>query len=138
MLSPSPDVVLEGLDQMTPTEDLILAPPILKLAPNARQVVRLALLKPLELSDGSIAENEIEIGWHLAREYWGLGYGTEIGRALVEYGLNGLGIPELHAIAYPENVASIRIMQKIGMEYQGVTDRYYGVVAEHYLIRQSS
>jgi fimbrial chaperone protein len=44
----------EGLDQMTPTEDLILAPPILKLAPNARQVVRLALLKPADASRQSI------------------------------------------------------------------------------------
>jgi len=40
----------EGLDELKPTEDLILAPPILKLAPNARQVVRLALLKPADAS----------------------------------------------------------------------------------------
>lgn len=40
----------EGLDELTPTEDLILAPPIIKLAPNARQVVRLALLKPADAS----------------------------------------------------------------------------------------
>jgi fimbrial chaperone protein len=35
----------DGTDELTPTEDLILSPPILKLAPKARQVVRLALLK---------------------------------------------------------------------------------------------
>ena len=35
-----------GEDELTPTEDLILSPPILKLAPRARQVVRLALLRP--------------------------------------------------------------------------------------------
>ena len=40
----------DGQDLLTPTEDLILAPPILKLAPNARQVVRLALLKPADAS----------------------------------------------------------------------------------------
>jgi fimbrial chaperone protein len=37
----------DGSDELTPTDDLILAPPILKLAPRARQVVRLANLRPL-------------------------------------------------------------------------------------------
>lgn len=36
----------DGTDKLTPTEDLILAPPILRLGPGARQVVRLASLKP--------------------------------------------------------------------------------------------
>lgn len=36
----------DGEDELTPTEDLILAPPIMKLAPRSRQVLRLALLRP--------------------------------------------------------------------------------------------
>ncbi|MGE4239682.1 fimbrial biogenesis chaperone [Ramlibacter sp.] len=40
----------DGVDQLVPTEDLILAPPIVKLAPKARQVVRLALLAPADAS----------------------------------------------------------------------------------------
>jgi fimbrial chaperone protein len=40
----------DGTDEQVPTEDLILSPPIIKLAPNARQVVRLALLKPADAS----------------------------------------------------------------------------------------
>lgn len=40
----------DGADEQLPTEDLILSPPILKLAPQARQVVRLALLKPADAS----------------------------------------------------------------------------------------
>ena len=40
----------DGFDELVATEDLILAPPIIKLAPNARQVVRLALLKPADAS----------------------------------------------------------------------------------------
>lgn len=38
----------DGTDELVPTEDLVLAPPIIKLAPQARQVVRLALLKPAD------------------------------------------------------------------------------------------
>lgn len=36
----------DGEDELTPSEDLFLSPPILKLAPNSRQVVRLAMLHP--------------------------------------------------------------------------------------------
>jgi fimbrial chaperone protein len=37
----------DGSDDLTASEDMILAPPIVKLAPKSRQVVRLALLKPV-------------------------------------------------------------------------------------------
>jgi fimbrial chaperone protein len=40
----------DGTDELVMTEDLILSPPIIKLAPKARQVVRLALLKPADAS----------------------------------------------------------------------------------------
>ena len=36
----------DGEDDLTPSEDLFLSPPIIKLAPKARQVVRLVMLKP--------------------------------------------------------------------------------------------
>lgn len=38
----------DGADSLQPTEDLMVAPPILRLAPKARQVVRLALLRPAD------------------------------------------------------------------------------------------
>jgi RimJ/RimL family protein N-acetyltransferase len=98
------------------------------------EIVGTGLLKPLDLSNGERAE-EIEIGWHLAKKNWGQGYGTEIGHGLVEHGFKQMRLPELHAIAYPENKASLRIMQKLGMEYQGRTDRYYSVTVDHYLLR---
>lgn len=44
----------EGKDSLTLTEDLVLAPPIIKLAPKARQVVRLALLRPADRSQQMI------------------------------------------------------------------------------------
>ena len=40
----------DGTDELNPTDDMILSPPIVRLAPNSRQVVRLALLKPADAS----------------------------------------------------------------------------------------
>ena len=40
----------DGTDELNPTDDMVLSPPIIRLAPNSRQVVRLALLKPADAS----------------------------------------------------------------------------------------
>lgn len=40
-----------GQEELTPTEDLIAAPPIFKLAPGAKQVIRLAMLKPMPTAE---------------------------------------------------------------------------------------
>lgn len=105
----------------------------LELKPDPKPIGTI-LLKPLELSTGEPAIEEIEIGWHLVRSQWNKGLGTEAARAVMHHGFETLPVSELHAIAYPENHASIRIMQKLGMKRRGLTDRYYGVTAEHYVI----
>ena len=64
---------------------------------------------------------EIEIGWRLAPEYWRQGFGTEAARAVLEYGLNDLGFHSLVSVAQTENIASIKIMQRIGMTYRETT-----------------
>ena len=60
---------------------------------------------------------EIEIGWMLHKKYWGRGLATEAARASLEYGFDQCGLDRIIAIAEPENLASIRIMQKLGMSF---------------------
>lgn len=83
-----------------------------------------ALFKELPDGDGNLT-GDFEIGWHLRRDQWGQGLGTEIGRAMLDLALSHK--ERVLAIAYPENKASIRIMEKIGMQPYGLTSRYYGV-----------
>lgn len=81
----------------------------------------------------AIPETEtIEVGWHLRRASRGRGYATEIGARLLRYGHEELGLHEIVAVAYAENVASLRVMRKIGMAYRGATDAFYGVELECY------
>lgn len=68
------------------------------------------VLAPHELVPG-----EIEIGWRLRREAWGRGFATEAARSLLAYGLEELGLAEIVADIHPENLASIRVAEKIGM-----------------------
>lgn len=73
---------------------------------------------------------DYEIGWHLMRSHWGKGYATEAGQAALEYGFNVLKQRVIYAVAKPENGASIRVMQRLGMTPLGRTNNYYGVELE--------
>lgn len=56
------------------------------------------------------------VGWMLNRAYWGQGYGTETGRALLRFGFEALHLRRIQADCSPDNIASWRLMEKIGMQ----------------------
>ena len=58
---------------------------------------------------------EVEAAYLLRRDRWGRGYATEALRAALDVGHGALGLPRIVALAYPENVASQRVMAKVGM-----------------------
>jgi ribosomal-protein-alanine N-acetyltransferase len=60
---------------------------------------------------------EIELGYRFAKPWWGQGRATEVAAAWLNYAFGPLNIPALVAFAEPENHASIRVMQKIGMRF---------------------
>lgn len=57
----------------------------------------------------------IDLGYRFMQKHWGKGYATESAQAVLDYGLNTLGFPLINAIARVENVASVRVLTKIGM-----------------------
>jgi ribosomal-protein-alanine N-acetyltransferase len=67
---------------------------------------------------------EVELAYRLGREFWGRGYATEAGRACVRFGLGELGLDGVIAITDPAHTASRRVMEKIGMTFEGPA-RYY-------------
>lgn len=62
--------------------------------------------------------NEIDLGWRYAKKYWNQGYGTEAANAVLKLGIEKFKFPRIISTSYPENIGSIRIMQKIGMTYE--------------------
>ena len=58
-----------------------------------------------------------EIGYILVSEDWGKGYGTELARALVDFGFNRLGFETLFATVDDDNYASIRVLEKAGLRF---------------------
>lgn len=61
---------------------------------------------------------EVEVGYGVAKDYWGQGLMTEAARACLRYGFERTALERIVAIAMPENVASWRIMEKLGMRYE--------------------
>jgi ribosomal-protein-alanine N-acetyltransferase len=59
------------------------------------------------------------IGYVLNRNFWGRGYATETAQALLEFGFNQLKLHRIFATCEPENTASARVLEKIGMRREG-------------------
>jgi RimJ/RimL family protein N-acetyltransferase len=73
---------------------------------------------------GTDVPNEAEIFYGLARDAWGQGYATEAGKALVVAGTQQGGLSSIIAPVHPENVRSIRVLEKIGMTFSHSTTSY--------------
>ncbi len=57
----------------------------------------------------------VEVGWRLARPYWGQGFATEAGHAALAWGFESLELDEIVAFVVPENVRSQKVMNRLGM-----------------------
>jgi ribosomal-protein-alanine N-acetyltransferase len=57
----------------------------------------------------------VEIGWRLARAYWGRGYAFEAAKAALDDGFGRLGLAEIVAYTVPANRRSWRLMERLGM-----------------------
>jgi RimJ/RimL family protein N-acetyltransferase len=57
----------------------------------------------------------VELGWRLARPFWGRGIATEAATAATAFGFDQLGLPGLVAYTAQGNLRSRRVMQRLGM-----------------------
>jgi RimJ/RimL family protein N-acetyltransferase len=87
-------------------------------------------------------ESAVELGYRLARRYWGLGYASELSQALVRHAFEHVGLPLLVAIADVRNAASNRVLEKTGLiqrktyAIDGRTIRFFALTAQEYRRRQ--
>lgn len=79
------------------------------------------------------AFNEVEIGFRLMRSHWGLGFATEAAIAAVRFGFDNLRLKTIIGLVVPENIASVRVLEKAGLRLSGMT-QYRGSQVAKYLI----
>lgn len=61
----------------------------------------------------------IDLGYRLLKTAWGKGYATEAAQCTLIYGLRDLKIKVITGMAHVENIASIKVLEKIGMKFTG-------------------
>ncbi len=84
------------------------------------QIVGASIVKPIPGD-----EAKVEIGWHLAREFWGRGYATEGAREAIRIAFRHLPVDRLYALAFPWNVRSLAVMGRLGFRRGELTRAYY-------------
>jgi ribosomal-protein-alanine N-acetyltransferase len=98
------------------------------------RVVGGAGIQPQDLS------GDFEFAWSIWKEHWGMGLATEVALALKDHAFRAMRLARIVAIADVPNLASIRIMQKIGMRYdrnlnaRDLAERYPDVEVVRYVL----
>jgi len=59
---------------------------------------------------------DVDIGFAFLPGFWSKGYAFELASAVMDYGLNDLGINRIVAVTLPENHKSIKLLEKLGLE----------------------
>ena len=70
------------------------------------------------------ATEEVQLGYVIARPYWGKGIATEASAVCLDFGFRELALELIAAITVSENGASLRVMKKLGFKFVR-EDRYY-------------
>lgn len=78
---------------------------------------------------------EAEIGYILARAYWGSGYATEAASASLRYGFEQLGLDRIVAVTRPDHLVSQRVLRKLGLTFERDA-HYYGAEQVYYAINR--
>ncbi|HMA15550.1 MAG TPA: GNAT family N-acetyltransferase [Kiloniellaceae bacterium] len=64
----------------------------------------------------------VEVGWRLARPFWGRGYATEGAREALRFGFEALGLAEIVAFTTTTNARSQAVMRRLGMRHDPADD----------------
>jgi ribosomal-protein-alanine N-acetyltransferase len=70
-------------------------------------------------------QNSAEIGYALSRAYWHQGLMTEAASAAVDFAFQQMGVYRLEAFCDPANIGSARVMEKLGMTFEGTLRAFF-------------
>lgn len=79
-----------------------------------------------DIDEAGLPAEYFEMSWHFRPSSWGFGYASEAAERVVRYAFEDLNLPMLLAIAHLENKRAVALMERIGMQSDGLTARYYG------------
>jgi RimJ/RimL family protein N-acetyltransferase len=81
--------------------------------------------------------NDLEIAWQISPTWWGQGYGAEAGHAVAHQAFDNIGISELFAVIRPGNHRGVATARRVGMDWVGETNKYYGLHLQVYRLKKA-
>jgi RimJ/RimL family protein N-acetyltransferase len=79
---------------------------------------------------------DLQVGWHISPKVRGNGFAAEAGHAVAHRAFDA-GVDEVFAVVRPHNVNGAATARGIGMEWVGITEKYYGCTLHVYRLRRS-
>ncbi|WP_442593763.1 GNAT family N-acetyltransferase [Neobacillus sp. D3-1R] len=73
-----------------------------------------------------------ELAYWVGKPYWGKGYGTEAAKSLLAFGFEELNLNKIFAQSFTNNPGSYKIMEKIGLKYEGTLKQHVARFGEFY------
>lgn len=80
---------------------------------------------------------EVEVAYLLGKAFWEKGLATEAAQACLQYGFEAVEPESIVAIVHPENIASQRVIEKLGMSFVDQS-HYFGMDCYRYSMERSS
>ena len=77
--------------------------------------------------------SDVDLGFRFTPSNWGKGYATEAARACVNYGFSRLRFDHIVGLSEADNRASIRVLEKVGMQFTGIVS-LFGYEFRRYII----
>jgi RimJ/RimL family protein N-acetyltransferase len=122
LLIPHPYSVEDALAWLATHHDSFQSGRSVACAVTLRETGELAGAIGLSIAAG---HDRAELGYWIGRPFWGRGFATEAGLAMVRYGFEELPLNRIDAYHFARNPASGRVLQKIGMTYEGTARQLY-------------
>ncbi|MEK4973413.1 GNAT family protein [Niallia sp. FSL R7-0648] len=85
-----------------------------------------------------LKHNIAEIGYVISQDYWGKGIAPEAANEVIKFGFNNMDLVRIQARCDVENIGSARVMEKVGMTFEGVIRKGIFVKGKHQDIKMYS
>jgi len=79
--------------------------------------------------------DEVDLGYRFLPSYWGRGIATESSLAVLRHGFESLGLTRIIGLVLPANPGSIRVLEKVGMRYDGMIE-YFGERVQRWVLER--
>lgn len=96
------------------------------------------LIGTIDFVSWQLKNNIAEIGYVLSQDYWGKGITTEAAKEVIKFGFENMDLVRIQARCDIENIGSARVMEKVGMTFEGVIRKGIFVKSKHRDIKMYS